>query len=191
MRSILAIPFLVLLTSPALAHGGDAPASGLASGFLHPLGGIDHVLAMVSVGAIAGLVGGRGRWLVPLSFVAVMVLGAVLGASGIALPMVETAIVASVVVLGAVTAAGRSVPMVAAVALAAVFSVFHGHAHGGEMPATVSGIGYGAGFVAATALLHGAGLTLSAMLARHVPGAMRLAGAAVATAGLALAGGVL
>lgn len=198
MRSFpaaLAATALATLAAPALAHTGGAPAAGLAAGFLHPLGGLDHLLTMISVGALAALVGGRALWMAPLAFVSVMALCAVAAAAGIAVPMVEAGIAASVLGIGLATAFGRSLSVSVAVVLAGVFAVFHGHAHGAEMPAAASGLVYGAGFVLATALLHGAGLAATLFAARFFEEAgarsVRLAGAATATVGLAMVGGVL
>jgi urease accessory protein len=182
--------FMTLAAGPALAHTGVGTVSGLAAGFAHPVGGLDHVLAMVAVGILAAQQGGRALWLVPAAFLAMMVAGGALGAAGFALPYVELGIVGSVIVLGAVVAAGRRMPVVLAMALAGIFAVFHGHAHGTEMPLNASGLEYGAGFVLATALLHGAGVGLglgAATAAR--PLALRFGGGAIALAGLALAAG--
>ena len=122
---------------------------------------------MVAVGTMAALVGGRAMWSVPCAFVAVMMLGAVAGTSGVGLPMVELGIAVSLVALGMATAFGRTVPEIVAVALAGVFAVFHGHAHGSEMGMTVSAAEFGAGFVVATAALHAAGLFAALMLSRR------------------------
>ena len=178
----------VLVATPALAHPGHEAASGFTEGFLHPLSGLDHVLAMVAVGLIAARIGGRALLLVPLAFVGMMVLGGALGVAGTDLPFVEIGIALSVVVLGAALALRPALPVAAAMLLVGAFAVFHGHAHGAEMPETASGLAYGAGFVGATALLHavGLGLGLSAgRLARSLP-ALRVASAGVAVAGLGL-----
>ncbi|MBY0258441.1 HupE/UreJ family protein [Methylobacterium sp.] len=178
----------VLVATPALAHPGHEAASGFTEGFLHPLSGLDHVLAMVAVGLIAARIGGRALLLVPLAFVGMMVLGGALGVAGTDLPFVEIGIALSVVVLGAALALRPALPVAAAMLLVGAFAVFHGHAHGAEMPETASGLAYGAGFVGATALLHavGLGLGLSAgRLARSLP-ALRVAGAGLAVAGLGL-----
>ncbi|MHC1999846.1 HupE/UreJ family protein [Methylobacterium sp. CM6241] len=182
-----------LMAGPALAHTGQGDASGLAHGFLHPLTGLDHMLAMVAVGLVAAQVGGRAILLVPLSFIGMMVVGGALGASGVALPHVETAIALSVAVLGAAVALRLTMPVAAAMALVGVFAVFHGHAHGAEMPEAASGLAYGAGFVAATALLHAVGLGLGLGMGRlgeqNGRPALRVAGAAFAAAGLGLLAG--
>lgn len=181
---------LTLLAEPALAHTGAGPVSGAAAGFGHPLGGLDHLLAMVAVGMLGAQLGGRALWAVPGAFVAAMVVGGVLGMAGFALPFVETGIVGSVIVLGLVIAWGKQVTMAPAMALAAVFALFHGHAHGTEMPAAAAGLEYAAGFVAATALLHalGVGIGLASSLAgeKLAPLSLRAGGGAIAAAGLVL-----
>ena len=115
---------------------------------MHPLGGLDHVLAMVAVGLYAALLGGRALWLVPGTFVAVMALGGALGMAGYALPYTEIGIALSVIVLGLAVALRISLPTLAAMALAGLFAIFHGHAHGAEMPQDLSGYEYAAGFLA-------------------------------------------
>ena len=151
---------LVLLPGVALAHPGHADAGGFALGFQHPLGGLDHVLAMVAVGLYAALLGGRALWLVPATFVTVMALGGAFRAAGYALPYPEIGIALSVEVLGVAVALRVSLPALAAMTLAGMFAVFHGHAHGAEMPQNLTGYEYAAGFLGATVLLHGAGIAL-------------------------------
>ncbi|MBK1698167.1 HupE/UreJ family protein [Rhodovibrio salinarum] len=193
MRFLLAFLATVLTASSATAHTGAMTTGGFTTGFLHPIGGLDHVLAMVTVGLLAFHMGGRATWAVPASFVGMMVVGGVLGAAAITLPLVELAIVLSVVVLGAIVASGRALPSILAIAVVGVFAVFHGHAHGAEMPVAASGITYGLGFVLATALLHGAGLLAGYALARFDSGAklMRVTGAAASCAGLLLLAGTV
>jgi urease accessory protein len=178
---------LLAFAAPAAAHTGSTPVVGFVSGFLHPLGGLDHVLAMVAVGVLAAMIGGRALWLVPASFLGAMAVGSVLGVS---LPFVELGIVASVVVLGAVVALAPRMPVAVAMALAAAFAVFHGHAHGTEMPAAASALPYGLGFLFGTALLHAAGLGLGLVVERLSRdagrAALRVGGGAVAALGLAL-----
>ena len=149
-----------LLPSAAYAHTGVGDTSGFAHGFMHPIGGLDHVFVMVAVGLLAARLGGRALWLVPLSFVTMMIVGGIAGVSGIGLPFVELGIAGSILVLGFVIALGRQIPTPLAMALAGFFAIFHGHAHGTEMPVDAAGFAYGAGFVAATALLHAAGIAL-------------------------------
>lgn len=157
MRALLAL-ILIALPTAALAHTGHGDTSGLLHGFMHPIGGLDHVLAMVAVGVFAYVLGGKALWLVPLSFVAMMVVGFMLGANGMSLPFVELAIALSSIVIGMAAASGKSMPVAGAMALVGSFALFHGHAHGTEMVAGTAVLEYAAGFVAATALLHAAGI---------------------------------
>jgi len=167
MRRILLATALALVPTLALAHPGlPGHTHDLASGFLHPVGGIDHVLAMVAVGLLAAQLGGRALWLVPASFVAVMAAAGLAGMNGIALPMSEVGIALSIIVLGAVIALRASMPLAAAMALVGFFAIFHGYAHGIETPETASGLLYGTGFVAATVLLHGLGVGIGLGIAR-------------------------
>jgi urease accessory protein len=187
-RTAALAAFLTLAAGPALAHTGAGAVSGLAAGVAHPLGGLDHILAMVAVGILAVQQGGRAFWLVPAAFVAMMVAGGALGAAGVPLPYVELGIVGSVIVLGAVVAAGWRMPLALATPLAGAFAVFHGHAHGTEMPLSASALSYGVGFVSATAFLHAAGFGLGrTALALGRSPALRVGGGAIAMAGLALA----
>jgi urease accessory protein len=192
-RAAAAAAFLIATSGAALAHSGHGDAGGVLHGFTHPLGGLDHVLAMVAVGLFAAHLGGRALWLVPATFVAVMALGGALGMAGIALPFVETGIALSVVVLGLAVALRISVPTLAAMALVAFFAIFHGYAHGAEMPIDASGASYAAGFLAATALLHGAGIALGLTVARlgqFASRAMQVTGGAMALAGVVILVGV-
>jgi urease accessory protein len=168
MRLTLAL-LLALLPTAALAHGGHGHAIGLIHGFMHPLGGLDHVLAMVAVGVFAFVLGGRALWLVPLSFVGAMVLGFLLGTGGVAVPFVELGIALSSIVIGAAAALGTPIPVVAATSLVGVFAIFHGHAHGAEMPVGAAGLEYAFGFIFATALLHLGGI-VAAMGVRRLVG---------------------
>lgn len=181
---------LAFAAGPALAHTGIGSVSGFTAGFAHPIGGLDHVLAMVAVGILAAQLGGRAIWLVPAAFVAMMAIGGVFGMVGVPIPFVEQGILGSIVIFGAVIALGRRLPLALAVSLVGVLAIFHGHAHGAEMPASASGLEYGLGFAAATALLHLAGIALGigaqkASL-RLAPAALRAGGGAIAAAGLAL-----
>jgi urease accessory protein len=159
----IAVASLALTPTVAFAHPGHDGAS-LASGFLHPLGGVDHIIAMVAVGLLAARLGGRAVWLVPASFVTTMAVAGLAGMMGAGLPYVETGIALSVVVLAAVAVVGAAMPVAVAMGLVAFFAVFHGYAHGAEMPETMSGLAYGAGFVSATALLHGVGVGLGLII---------------------------
>ena len=177
------------LSAPALAHTGiGAHANGFMAGFLHPLTGLDHMLAMLGIGVWAVQLGKRATWMVPSAFVSVMVAGAALALWGAGLPMVEFGIAGSVLVIGGLVAFGARMPVTLAMTLAGAFALFHGFAHGVELPGFAHPAAYGAGFVAATALLHGAGLGLAHALRRsatRLP--FRMAGAAIA----AIGGGLL
>ncbi|WP_342154722.1 HupE/UreJ family protein [Methylorubrum sp. SB2] len=168
-RSMPLAAVLVLLPGAAFAHPGHGEAMGWAAGFAHPVGGADHILAMVAVGLIAGLVGGRALWLLPASFLSMMTLGAGLAMAGLDLPFVEPAILASVAAFAVMAVCARLIPLAALAGLVGAFAVFHGAAHGAEMPETASGLAYGLGFLAATALLHAAGLAAGLALTWVLP----------------------
>ncbi|MDY8110521.1 HupE/UreJ family protein [Fulvimarina sp. 2208YS6-2-32] len=195
MRKILLTLGLVLTPAVAFAHTGGGEASGFLHGFGHPVGGLDHVLAMVGVGILAFVLGGRALWLVPAAFVAMMVVGFALGINLVDLPMVELGIALSIVVIGGAAALGRSLPLGLAMALVGVFAIFHGHAHGTEMPANSGGLTYALGFVLATALLHAAGVLASLAAARaigrHGQMVARAAGGLFAVGGLGVLSGWL
>jgi urease accessory protein len=181
----------MLVPLAAQAHTGIGGASGFAYGFVHPVNGLDHILAMVAVGAWAAQVGGRALWLVPCAFVGTMILGGVLGMMGVGLPMVELGIVGSIILLGGLIALRTRLPLVASMALVGLFALFHGHAHGAEVPVGSSAALYAAGFAMATGLLHGAGIALVAgatrLSRRRVfDWSVRAAGGGVAAAGLGL-----
>jgi len=186
---------MTLLPSLAFAHPGIGEAVGFDHGFAHPLSGLDHILAMATVGMFAYQLGGRALWLVPAAFVAVMAVGGALGMAGVALPFVELGIALSVVVLGAVVAFGIKTPVAVAMGLVGLFAIFHGHAHGTEMPAAAAGLAYGVGFITATALLHlvgvGLGMLIGRIGERHSPAVLRTAGGLVSVAGLALLAGLI
>jgi urease accessory protein len=187
----LAFALAVLAASPAAAHVGAGAVSGFSSGFTHPLFGADHLLAMVTVGLWAGLVGGRALWAWPLAFVAVMLGGGVLGMTGVSLPFVEPAILASVIVLGATAALAVRAPVPVGAALVGGFALFHGHAHGTEIPAAAAGLDYLGGFTLATVLLLGAGVALGTGSTRAGISAVlvRALGASAAAVGVVLAAG--
>lgn len=186
----IAVSLLLSLVAPvALAHGGHSSADSLAHGLLHPLAGLDHLLAMLAVGLWAAQLGGRARWALPLSFVGVMLAGGLLALAGVALPLVEPGIAGSVLVFGALIALGRRVPLAAGVALTGLLALFHGYAHGVEMVPGSSAAWYALGFVLATAALHATGLLAGRLTLRQSGPALRWGGALVAAAGVALLGG--
>ncbi len=177
------------LAGPALAHTGAGAVHGFGAGLLHPLTGVDHLLAMVAVGLWAGLTGGRARLAYPLAFVAMMLAAGWWGMSGASLPGVEAGIAVSIVILGLAIVVRATPPLAAGAAACAIFAIFHGHAHGAELPEGASGPGYAAGFVIATAGLHGAGLVLAAQLARYAPMVARALGGGLVLAGVAILAG--
>lgn len=178
----------VLTAGPAEAHVVNT-GGGFAHGFQHPFLGVDHVLAMVAVGLWAAHLGGRARWLVPASFVAAMAAAGGWAMAGLALPYLETGIALTVVALGGLILARARLPLALGMALAGSFAIFHGLAHGIEAPAS-AGLGYGLGFVAATALLHAVGLGLGVATTAKEGGLprwlARVGGGVAVTAGLAL-----
>jgi urease accessory protein len=174
----------------ALAHTGLGDGHDLVRGFMHPLTGIDHVLAMVAVGVIAVQFGGRALWAVPLSFVVSMAIAGLFGVAGLVLPGVEAGIALSVVMLGAVIFLRVKLPVVVAASMVAVFAIFHGYSHGLEMVRAHSGAGFGVGFVSATALLHLAGIGLGLLTGRIAASRVRPLSQAAGGA-LVLAGAVL
>jgi urease accessory protein len=179
----LALAALGLFAGTASAHTGDhATVTGFAGGLAHPLLGLDHLFAMVAIGLWAAQQNGRALWAVPAAFVGAMVLGGVLAWTGIALPQVETAIALSVLMLGLLIVTRRQWAVTTGMAFAAVFALFHGYAHGLEMPLAASPALYGLGFVLATLGLHGLGIAGSLTGRR----AVQLAGAGIAATGLAL-----
>lgn len=182
-RKILIAAAAALAATPALAHPGGHHVHGFEYGFMHPVGGMDHVLAMVAVGLFAALLGGPAVWAVPAAFVAMMLVGFGLGVTGLEVPAVEFGIAASVVAIGAAVALGMRWPLAAAAAFVGGFAIFHGYAHGLEMPLDATGAEYAAGFAIATALLHGAGVAVGLAAIRR-PLFLRAGGAAVAALGL-------
>jgi urease accessory protein len=197
MRAIvsLLVALLVLVPTAAFAHPGHGPELGLLTGFVHPMTGIDHILCMVAVGVFAFVLGGRALILVPLSFVGMMAVGFLLGVNGVNVPFVELGIGLSSVVIGAVAASGRPMPVTAAMALVGVFAIFHGHAHGAEMPQTAGGLEFALGFMAATALLHLAGIAaalgISRFAGRYGRPIAQIAGAVFALGGVGVLAGWL
>lgn len=186
----LALAAAVLLPGAAFAHTGHA-VGGFGYGFAHPLGGLDHLLAMLAVGLWAAQAGGRALWAVPATFLGVMAAGGGLALAGVALPAVELGIAGSVLAFGLLVAFAARLPLAAGVALTGAFALFHGYAHGAEMAAGASAAAYGAGFLVATALLHGAGVLAGQLGRVRLGGALvRLGGAAMAAAGALLVAGL-
>ena len=179
----LVLAALLLVSGPAAAHTEVGVPGGLLSGFLHPLTGLDHLVAMVAVGLWGAQLGKPGIWVLPICFPAVMALGGVLGILGVPLPATELVVALSALVLGFAVAMALRVPFWAAAAVVGVFAVFHGFAHGAEMPAAANALAYGVGFVVATGTLHAAGILIG-VLTRWPAGAQAVRALGAAIAGL-------
>jgi urease accessory protein len=179
----------MLAAPPALAHTGAAAGGiggGFASGLAHPILGWDHVLAMVAVGLWGAFLGKPAIWLLPIVFPMVMAFGGALGIAGVPLPAVETGIAASSVVLGVLVAAAARAPLWGAAVVVGAFAIFHGHAHGTELPESAHPVAYATGFVLATGLLHLCGIAFGLLVKRPAGSvAVRTGGAAIALAGCA------
>lgn len=190
-RWFLLVAGLLLLPVNLWAHAGHEAtmggSSGFSSGLLHPWGGLDHLLAMLAVGLWAAQLRGRAIWLVPLSFLVAMAVGGWLGQAGWGVPFVEQGIAASVFLLGLAIAFAVRLPWGVPAVLVAAFALFHGSAHGAEIPAGAMWLGYAGGFLISTALLHALGLGLGLVLGRLAPAVvLRGLGGAVACVGLTL-----
>ena len=184
-RSWLAAATLLALIEPALAHTGTDTVFGFKTGFLHPISGPDHLVAMVAVGLWGAQLGAPAIWVLPITFPLVMAMGGVIGVIGVPVPFVETVIALSAVGLGLVVALRLRPPLWAAAVLVAVFAIFHGYAHGRELPGAADPVGYGVGFVVATGLLHLAGILIGTVTNRPLGAqAVQACGAAIACAGL-------
>jgi len=189
MNQRICVMLMLFLSVPALAlaHSGAGVSSGFISGFSHPLTGFDHLLAMLAVGLWAGGLGGRSIWAVPATFIVVMAAGALLGMSGMAFPYVEQGILLSVLVLGFLIAAALKLSLVYSSSLIGFFALFHGHAHGSEIPVATGAATYIIGFLAATVLLHSTGLSLGLFMKNICSGKIgRLVGCAIMLCGVYL-----
>ncbi|MCB1464352.1 MAG: HupE/UreJ family protein [Nitratireductor sp.] len=177
---------LALAATPAFAHvGGEGLAGGLVSGFTHPIFGPDHVIAMVAVGLWGAFLGMPAMWVLPVVFPLVMAVGGALGVAGVPIPQVETGIALSAVLLGLAVAAAFRPPLWIAALLVGAFAIFHGHAHGAELPHAANPLAYSVGFVIATGLLHLCGIAFGLLAARPLgAAAVRVAGALIAAGGV-------
>lgn len=188
-----AVLILVAL-APVLHSGGN---SGVLAGFLHPLLGLDHMLAMVAVGLLSAQLGGRAIWTVPTTFVAVMVVGGMMGLAQIGLPWIEYGIAISVIALGVAIALKQGLPVGIAMVFVGVFALFHGYAHGAELPESLNtargALSYVFGFIVATAGLHVIGALLGMMAVRTDRGnrTLRFSGIAIAVLGVGIVLGVI
>lgn len=187
LKLICGLALFALTPFLAQAHIVPGEANGFTSGLNHPLHGLDHILAMVAVGLWAVQLGGRSLWLVPATFVSLMTVGGTLGMLGVHVPMVEAGILVSVLTFGILIAAKARLPLILSMVVVGIFAIFHGHAHGTEIPMATSGLTYALGFVLATAALHacGIGLGMLAQKRRSLP-ALRFAGAGIAMAGICM-----
>ena len=188
MHQILAKAAIILTTAllfapPALAHTETTAVSGLLTGLLHPLSGIDHMVAMVAVGLWGAQLGSPAIYLLPIAFPMVMAFGGILGIAGVPLPGSELMIALSAVALGTAVALRARLPVWLAMAVVSVFAVFHGYAHGVELPATADPTTYATGFVIATGTLHLVGILIG-NLQRFAWGGFALRGLGVGVAGL-------
>jgi urease accessory protein len=191
-ESLTTMMFLILasaLLAPCsvLAHNSGGVAGGFASGFMHPLTGIDHILAMVAVGIWGAQLGAPAIWALPVAFPLVMSVGGAMGVRGVPLPGVEIGIAASALLLGLMIFSESRPSLLAAALLVGFFAIFHGYAHGKELPHAATPLAYGAGFVLATGLLHVSGIA-TGLVHRWPLGAraLRLAGGGISLAGLFL-----
>jgi len=196
MRHLSPVAFLALFSFLAsanigLAHTGEGISGGFLSGLTHPIFGWDHVVAMVAVGLWGAVLGKPAIWILPIVFPLVMAIGAALGVAGIPVPFIEVGIALSGVVLGLLIVFLIKAPIPVAAILVGLFAIFHGHAHGTELPEAANPIAYAVGFVIATGLLHLAGI-LFGMLMGSNPGklAVRAGGAVIALVGAAFLVGV-
>lgn len=190
-RVLAVLTVLVLAAAPAEAHLLGAGDAGLGAGVLHPLTGLDHLLAMIAVGAWAAQIGGRARWLVPAAFAGMVAVGGAIGMGGAPIPGMEAAIALSVLLLGGFILLALRPSLALGMTLVGGFALFHGHAHGTELPEAAAPALYAAGFLAATLLLHATGIGLGLLLPRIAGAlALRAGGAAVAATGVLLLVGV-
>ena len=191
LHAALLATALMLMAGAAAAHTGEGIDTGFESGFWHPILGWDHVVAMVAVGLWGAFLGSPAIWLLPVVFPLVMALGGAMGIVGVPLPAVETGIALSGVVLGLLIAFAVRAPIWVAAVIVGLFAIFHGHAHGAELPEAFSAYTYAIGFVVGTGLLHLLGIGLG-FLTRSAGGkiAVRGAGGVIAAIGAAYLFGI-
>ena len=181
------ISLIFFTPSLVYAHTGIGHSSGFLHGISHPLGGLDHILAMVAVGIWAAQISGKAVWAIPATFVGVMLMGGVLGITGITLPFVEQGIIMSILILGVLIAAAVRLPLYSSAAIVALFALFHGHTHGAEAPVAASGVAYGIGFALSTTILHLSGIGFGLIFQRSARlQAVQFSGAAIAVGGVFL-----
>jgi urease accessory protein len=183
---------MLIFSAMVYAHEGAGVTGGLVSGFMHPVLGWDHVIAMVAVGLWGAFLGAPAIWILPVVFPLVMALGGAFGVLGVPIPGVETGIASSAVVLGAMIAFAARPPMWVAAVIVGAFAIFHGHAHGTELPSAANPLAYSVGFVVATGLLHLLGIGFG-LLVRWPAGklAVQLSGGVIALAGVGFLTGLV
>lgn len=191
LATIMATLILVAVALPALAHTGEGITGGFMSGLLHPIFGWDHVVAMVAVGLWGGILGKPAIWILPIVFPLIMALGAALGVAGIEVPFIEAGIALSGVVLGLLIVFLVKMPLAAAAVIVGIFAIFHGHAHGTELPDAANPVAYAVGFVIATGFLHLIGIVFGMLMASDAGKlAVRAGGAVIALVGAAFLTGM-
>ncbi len=184
---LTALSTIILFPISALAHTGIGDTAGFISGFSHPIGGMDHILAMIAVGLWAVQMGGKATWAIPTSFVILMILGGIVGILGVPIPYIEEGILVSVLVLGILIAAALRFPVSISALIVGFFAIFHGHAHGTEMPITAAAFTYGLGFAISTALLHASGISIGIIFQKfNIEKVVRFAGGSIAMGGIYL-----
>ncbi|SHO55595.1 HupE / UreJ protein [Vibrio quintilis] len=157
-NKFLILTLLTLISPFAMAHTGHVGHFGFESGFMHPLTGVDHLSVMIAVGILAALFGGAFRWIMPVSFVLCMIVGGILGIAGMVIPYVEAGIILSVVAMGIMLFRGNIISHKIVIGFVSLFAVFHGMAHGAEMPLDSHALYYFSGFVLSTSMLHLSGI---------------------------------
>jgi urease accessory protein len=193
MSRILALACLILAVAatPTLAHTGEGIQGGFLSGLTHPIFGWDHVVAMVAVGLWGAVLGAPALWVLPIVFPLVMAIGAALGIAGIPVPFIEPGIALSGVVLGLLVVFFVRLPLVAAAIIVGLFAIFHGYAHGTELPGAANPLAYGVGFVISTGILHAIGIAIGSLTGSEMgKWVVRGAGAIIALIGGAFLAGI-
>jgi len=183
----LVLLLLTLLLLPPTSHAHSIQSgSGFTSGLTHPVFGFDHLLAMLSVGILSAQIGGRAIWTVPATFVLFVLIGGILGMNQVGVFSVESGIAVSVIALGLAILADKKIPLLLAMCGVALFGLFHGHAHGTEMPCYAQPVLYASGFILGTATIHLIGVAIGWLATRTWIGSLslRTTGAAIALCGV-------
>lgn len=194
LTALLIACAISIIPSTVYAHeGGNLPLGGFLSGLVHPVLGYDHLLAMLSVGILSAQIGGRAIWTVPATFVGVMALGGVLGLVDVGIKITELGIAFSLVILGSIIASERRLPIILAMIGVGFFAIFHGYAHGTEMPQTAQPVAYAFGFLTGTALIHITGVLIGDIFKRYQrgPQVLRFGGGLIAMVGLLFVFGII